>query len=375
MTSERDFDRLARAWLELGPDEAPDRVVAAVLQAAETTPQVRRRVAWPITEALPDEPSSRWLAGAAALIVAVIGGGASCSAAANPSGRRRRPRVPALSAGARPHRSPTPDRVGTECRVGVGPLPLELTPSPWVVRSPTRSDIHASRRRVRPARTARPLTPSAEWAIGNASEHVDLDRRSDRSAARPSSPARADAGQARHLAGDDASPVGLRCTARRGEARCCGNLVEAGTYASQYSRLASRQAIWQPDWGALDLHGPGGWANSRTGRTVRLTPSDAYANEGPDGPRDGSVREISAFGLSVAVSQDAACVGSPWRVSDTVDGLIGYVQDSSRRGERADVHHRSMAARPMDGRGDRPDLEDDVSGRPGGEPVAAARQC
>ena len=26
MTSERDFDRLARAWLELGPDEAPDRV-------------------------------------------------------------------------------------------------------------------------------------------------------------------------------------------------------------------------------------------------------------------------------------------------------------------------------------------------------------
>ena len=26
MTDERDFDRLARAWLELGPDEAPDRV-------------------------------------------------------------------------------------------------------------------------------------------------------------------------------------------------------------------------------------------------------------------------------------------------------------------------------------------------------------
>jgi hypothetical protein len=31
MTSERDFDRLARAWLEQGPDEAPDRVIAAVL--------------------------------------------------------------------------------------------------------------------------------------------------------------------------------------------------------------------------------------------------------------------------------------------------------------------------------------------------------
>ena len=42
MTTDRDFDRLARAWLETGPDEAPDRVIAAVLQAAETTPQVRR---------------------------------------------------------------------------------------------------------------------------------------------------------------------------------------------------------------------------------------------------------------------------------------------------------------------------------------------
>ena len=43
MTEERDFDRLARAWLELGPDKAPDRAIAAVLQAVETTPQVRSR--------------------------------------------------------------------------------------------------------------------------------------------------------------------------------------------------------------------------------------------------------------------------------------------------------------------------------------------
>jgi hypothetical protein len=49
MTDERDFDRLARAWLELSPDRAPERSVAAVLQAVETTPQVR--------------PWSRWLRG------------------------------------------------------------------------------------------------------------------------------------------------------------------------------------------------------------------------------------------------------------------------------------------------------------------------
>ena len=46
MTTDRDFDRLARAWLDLMPDEAPDRTVAAVLQAVETTPQVRRPIRW-----------------------------------------------------------------------------------------------------------------------------------------------------------------------------------------------------------------------------------------------------------------------------------------------------------------------------------------
>ena len=73
MTSERDFDRLARAWLDLGPDEAPDRVVAAVLQAAETTPQVRRPIRWP---SLKDFNMTRLpvLATVAATIVVVIGG-------------------------------------------------------------------------------------------------------------------------------------------------------------------------------------------------------------------------------------------------------------------------------------------------------------
>jgi len=46
MTTDRDFDRIARAWLDLLPDEAPDRAVAAVLQAVDTTPQVRRPIRW-----------------------------------------------------------------------------------------------------------------------------------------------------------------------------------------------------------------------------------------------------------------------------------------------------------------------------------------
>jgi hypothetical protein len=74
MTTERDFDRLARAWLELGPDEAPDRVVAAVLQAAETTPQVRRPTRWPTWRSF-RMTRLPIIATVVATLVVVIGGG------------------------------------------------------------------------------------------------------------------------------------------------------------------------------------------------------------------------------------------------------------------------------------------------------------
>ena len=70
MTTPADADRVLRAWLDLMPDEAPDRTVAAVLEAVATTPQVRRGV------------YSRWrfqhihrvIALSAAAIVVAIGG-------------------------------------------------------------------------------------------------------------------------------------------------------------------------------------------------------------------------------------------------------------------------------------------------------------
>jgi hypothetical protein len=41
MSEQRDFGRIATAWLDLMPGDAPDRAIAAVLKAVETTPQVR----------------------------------------------------------------------------------------------------------------------------------------------------------------------------------------------------------------------------------------------------------------------------------------------------------------------------------------------
>ena len=42
MTTERDVDRITRAWLDLMPDEVPDGVIESVMLETESTPQMRR---------------------------------------------------------------------------------------------------------------------------------------------------------------------------------------------------------------------------------------------------------------------------------------------------------------------------------------------
>jgi len=73
MTTDRDFDRLARAWLELGPDEAPERTVTAILQATETLPQVRRRFRWPAWRDLTMSRSPLFIGVWATVLIAVAG--------------------------------------------------------------------------------------------------------------------------------------------------------------------------------------------------------------------------------------------------------------------------------------------------------------
>jgi hypothetical protein len=106
MTAHRDPDRTIRAWLDLMPDEAPYRTVAAVLQAVETTPQARRprlagRVRYPTM--------SRFaiLASAAAVVVAI---GGVALAGWRPSADAP---IGAPSASPAPSPSPTPATVAT----------------------------------------------------------------------------------------------------------------------------------------------------------------------------------------------------------------------------------------------------------------------
>jgi hypothetical protein len=118
MTSERDFDRIARAWLDLGPNEAPDRAVAAVLQAVDSMPQARRPIRWPFWR---PAPMSRlpMLALLAGLIIIIAGALAlsSGSPSSDPAPSAAPPSAPAAIASPSP--GPLPDAL-----VGgwVGPL-------------------------------------------------------------------------------------------------------------------------------------------------------------------------------------------------------------------------------------------------------------
>jgi hypothetical protein len=70
MSESRDFDRMARAWLDLMPDTAPDRAVAAVLEAVETTPQLRSS---PFGGSRRSSTVTRLALVAATLLIAAVG--------------------------------------------------------------------------------------------------------------------------------------------------------------------------------------------------------------------------------------------------------------------------------------------------------------
>ncbi len=87
MNDERNFDRLARAWLDLMPDEAPDRTIAAVLQAVEAAPQVRPPLRW-LTRRFPNMNRLFLAATVAGAAVLAVGGGLWLTQIRRPVDRR-----------------------------------------------------------------------------------------------------------------------------------------------------------------------------------------------------------------------------------------------------------------------------------------------
>jgi hypothetical protein len=70
MSTDRDTTRVVRSWLRTEEPESADRVLGAVLDRLDTTPQRRSTTAWPARRFLPMSIPLRW--GAAALVAAAV---------------------------------------------------------------------------------------------------------------------------------------------------------------------------------------------------------------------------------------------------------------------------------------------------------------
>jgi len=335
MTSERDFDRLARAWMDLGPDEAPDRVVAAVLEAAETTPQVRRPIRWPTWRSF--HMNRLTIAAVAVAIVAVIGGGIMLTRGTSPS------------VGG-PVVTPSPSPAASSAAVA-GSVPTRLQMA-WIGAPRAISGMpHSDRYRfslgpdtmsfVDDAYKVYALASDASSVPGTSNELTFVSRDTKggcqvgdtgryRWALSPGSTRLTLTALDEACANRQAALAGqwLRVACKDASDGCFGTL-EAGTWPSQYvAPKADPTATWKPDWGALTYDVPDGWANKADWPdTFTLTPAADYATVDANGDYAGAFREINVFSHPAAALQNPACTPAEAKnVPPTVDGLIGYIR-------------------------------------------------
>jgi hypothetical protein len=336
MSTNRDFDGIARAWLDLMPDEAPDRAIAAVLQAVDTTPQVRRPWRW-----LPwrDTPMNRILVpiGAAAVIVV--------SAAVLLFGLRSQPDVgPGVTDSLRPSTAATSSPSFSAPPAG-GPLPGELQArwmgghsdivsgtagSSLLLDSSTlaveQSNANGSSNLVAGATvpadgqirlTSTNVGPCHDGEIGVYSWTLSTSGRVLTVTAVHDDCSR----RATAVAG-----MWWQMDCRDPATNCLGDL-DAGSYASQYIRPRLDAGLaWTPDFGALRYDVPAGWANYTDWPTkFGLTPSADFAQT--------TVGNLDPQASIQVIAQPAAlksiCANNPeLTVANTVEAQLAWLDQN-----------------------------------------------
>ena len=338
MTAEHDLDRITRAWLDLMPDEAPDRVIDAVLTAVESVPQQRRlRLAGPPRSIT----MNRYLLIAATAVIGVaLLGGAALLAGGNvgPNPTQALPSAPAMTtapsiAAASSAAATVPDALkytwigaprelpdrGLATRAslefGISGACFGGSAGPGCLLASSRLDqvTPDTLRFSTLERTGCAVgdVGTYPWSISPAGTVLNIGRGTDDCALR------AAAFQGTWYRKACVDPAG----------GCLGDL-EAGTYASQFitPKLAPT-ASWLPAYGAIQYTVPDGWANSIDyPMELALTPSADYAGYTADGPSNGVWHEIHVFADPTAVRQDAACSFSPdTSVPRTADGIASWL--------------------------------------------------
>jgi hypothetical protein len=323
MTTDRDFDRLARAWLDLMPDEAPDRTVAAVLQAVETTPQVRRPIRWLTWRSSTMNRLPIALGAAAVVVVAGTfffsraGTPPTAGASASPPGS-----IAATASGASPSSSSL---------AAGGPIPSELRDR-WMgdhrgIVAPnagTTIIFEAAGLTVSQANDGAAVLLSSAASVVGSSIRLETTvasggcnkgdvgtygwTRSSTGRTLTITPERDDCATRSEAVAGQWWLMG--CTSP--DNYCLGTL-DAGTYQSQFiTPHLDPGASWTANFGALSYTVPDGWANSADWPdSFALMPAPEMALGEPD-----RTRHIGLTTQPTAMAQDQPC-------SDTVAPGVG----------------------------------------------------
>ena len=343
MTTDRDFDRLARAWLDLGPDEAPDRVIATVLQAAETTPQVRRPIRWPVWRDFDMTRLPIFAVTAAAVLVVLVGGTLILNRGrTGPGGLISSPSpsptsTPSTSPSAGASTSPGAPLPAGLAVVWQGPprdIPELLSSTRTRLNFDTTSfwltgDTYGGRNFESTAAVTGPSSlelvsqPTNGCNMGDVGEyHWSLSPKGK--ILTISADHDACAGRAIAVAG-----TWYTSTACKTDPGGCLGDLEAGTFPTQYvDPQLDPGAAWNPAFGAITYTVPDGWSNSSDWPAeFSLTPTSDYATETKDGARPDATHQITIFTKPAAT--DPGCANTVLAsVPKTVDGLMAHLTSS-----------------------------------------------
>jgi hypothetical protein len=273
MTTTHDSDRIVRAWLDLMPDEAPDRAITAVLQAVESAPQ-QRPIRWLPWRSTPMNRLS--IAVGAAAVVVVAGALILSRSGAQPSVGS--PSSPLASVG------PTASTVlpSGSALSAAGPIPSELR-GRWMGdhRTLVATDAGTSM-----------LFDAASLAFSQSNGNDTVVMRAGASAIGSGRIQLVSGAPAHGCARDDVGTYGwtrsasgrtLTITAERDDCTArseavagvwwlmgcivpddnCLGALDAGTYMSQFiAPRVNPGGTWAANFGALSYQVPDGWANS-----------------------------------------------------------------------------------------------------------------
>ncbi len=337
MTAEQPLDRTTRAWLDLMPDEAPDRVIDAVLLAVESAPRVRRP--WLAGPTRSNQMNRFVLIAAAAIVGVALLGGAALIAGGNtgPAPTQAPPSAAIVS--------PAPSSPASPGAVTPAGLKYTWVGAPRDIPGrgmTTRISLQFS------STGACINSTSASPGCVIASSRLDEATRNTLQFSTPS------AGDC--AAGDNGtypytlSPGGKVLTIATGTDACavraaaypgtwyralctepangCLGDLEADTYPSQFiAPKLDASAQWDAPWGALSYTVPAGWSNSVDfPMELILLPSTTYATFTAQGGPANVYHQLQVLADPVAVKQDAACsFGPDPTVPRTADAIATWL--------------------------------------------------